>query len=165
MSLSVRAAHAYRQACEADPDYGREELLGHVGALRARYVRELAGLLGIDPGHVVAVDDPARAYGACGHLLIVTDPEPHPPAVRAADQPDEHETSGAGPRRYRFIPDLAQPDTFRLLGTCPGCGAEVATARIGQLADLGLALAPGVTPAPDPWDANHAPLCPLHRTD
>lgn len=163
MSLSVRAARAYLQAREADPDYGRDELLGHVRALRARYVRELAGLLGIDPGHVVAVDDPARAYGGRGHLLIVTDPEPRPLARAASEQPDE--TEGVGPRRYRFIPDLARTGTFRLLGACSGCGAEVATALIGQLADLGLALAPGRAPVPDPWDANHTPHCPHHRDD
>lgn len=160
-SLSTRALRAYQQATAADPSYGSGALPERIRRLRARSVRDLAELLGLDPARVVAIDDPIRGDDLPGHLLIATDPKPIP-EDRWSDHQGKVAVDGAGYRRYRFSPNRAEPGTFHLLGACPGCGAEVPVAVITQLADLGLALSPGRTSDPDPWDRNHVYGCP-HR--
>jgi len=143
--LAQRATRALHLARAADPDHTDRDTSQPTRRLRAHQARELAALLGVDPGHVIATADPNRAYGSYpGHLLTITDTT-----------------------TYRFIPELGTDTVFYLLGPCPGCGAEVPVADIAQLADLGHHLTAG-SPAPfhaQRWDTNHQPRCPHGGTD
>jgi hypothetical protein len=106
--------------------------------LRARLVRELAGLLGIDPASVAAAADPDRTHlGYHAHRLTVTEPDP----TLGGDD------NAAGGGSFRFIPIIGHETMFALLGRCPDCvAADVPVAAITQLADLGYYLATGQSP-------------------
>lgn len=117
MSLALRAADALAHARTA----GRPRAVtAPVRRARARIARHVVAMLGVDPGHVRVLDDPARPHGAMpGHLITVDDP-----------------TDPAG--GLRLIPETGDEVLFCLLGPCPDCGGEVPLAPIGDLVDLGL---------------------------
>ncbi|WP_210435828.1 hypothetical protein [Saccharopolyspora sp. ASAGF58] len=81
----------------------------------------IAAALQVPVAWVTVTDDAHRTYRARsgpvpGDLIIITDIS----------------------RSWRFVPDLTTTgDGWLLIDACPSCGADVPTARIATLADLG----------------------------
>jgi hypothetical protein len=114
--LAGRAAAAAdladRISAHADPgeaDPGRS-------AYRRRLARTLSVLVGVDPAHVVVVDDPDRYYGHWpGFLAVIAEPD----------------------HTWRLITAPGNDDTYLLLAPCPSCAGETPAVAIAELADLG----------------------------
>ena len=112
MDIRERAAAALVRAHEAgtpvpatDPPHRRR--------LRAALTRDLAALLAVPASHVVVGDDPIRAYGSVGGLVI---------AVEDPDDPDIV---------LRFLPETGNTGTgggaYLLLDACLGCSGDPAS--------------------------------------
>ena len=161
MTIRERAAAAWARArsagvaVPATDDRYRQRL-------RAALTRDIAALLAVPAGHVLAGDDPIRCYGGVpGQLITVYDPD-DPEVV------------------LRFIPDVDNTGTgggaYLLLDACPGCpvglagAGDVPMTSITGLADLGRYQhrreqgEPLEVPVEFFDDPAHAPDCPRRGT-